>query len=74
MKEMLWCPPHLGWVKVNIDEACSGDPLRAACGDMFRNHPGEHLGSFACNLPPNNALFVEIMGEILAMEYVVSCN
>ena len=73
-KDVLWCPPQPGWVKVNIDEASVGNPIRAACGEMFRNHLGEHLDSFTCNFPTNNALFVEIMGAILAMEYAVTCN
>ncbi|KAI5425464.1 hypothetical protein KIW84_031316 [Lathyrus oleraceus] len=32
MKEVLWCPHLVDWIKVNIDSAFSGSPVKAACG------------------------------------------
>ena len=69
LKEVLWYPPLVGWIKLNIDGASGGSPIKVACGGMLRNHLGKHLGNFACNLPPINAFFVEITGAILAMEW-----
>lgn len=57
LKEILWSPPHLGWIKVNIGRASCGTPLRETYDGMFRNNLGEHLDSFACKLPPNNELY-----------------
>lgn len=72
LKEVLWCPPLVGWIKVNIDGASGGSPLKAVCGSMFCDHLGEHLGHFVCSLPLNNAFLYEAMGAILAMEWAFS--
>lgn len=59
---------------MNIYGCSCGTPLRETCSGMFTNHLGECLGNFAYNFPSNNAFYVEIMGVIPAMEYVVSYN
>lgn len=35
LKQVLWCPPMVVSIKVNIDGAFGGSPLKAACGGMF---------------------------------------
>lgn len=72
IKEVLWCPSHNGWIKVNIDESFSGSPLQATCGRIFRNHRSDYLGSFACNLDLINAFSTEMMAATLAMKYVAT--
>ncbi|CAK8576871.1 unnamed protein product [Lathyrus sativus] len=69
--EVIWNPPPNGWIKVNIDGASGGDPINAACGGIFRDHFGNHIESFACNLGPVNSLFAELMGAILAIEHAL---
>lgn len=52
-----------------MDRLTTPPPL-TACGRIFRNHYGEHLINFACNMDKESVLFAEIMGAILAMEHV----
>lgn len=56
-------------MKVNVYGACDGVPVKAACGGISMDHLGNHVGSFACNLGHENALFAEFMGAILAIEH-----
>ncbi|MCH97438.1 ribonuclease H protein, partial [Trifolium medium] len=48
-----------------------GNPGQAAYAGDFRNRHGEHMGSFAMSLGIANALYAEIMGVILAIEFAV---
>lgn len=68
-KEVIWCPPLYSWVKVNTNDASCGTSVLAPCEDIFRDHDGNHLDNFACNLGSENALYAEIMGVILAMKH-----
>lgn len=67
-REVLWCPHIRDWAKVNMDGVVCGSPYNSARGGIFRDHKGDHLGSFSCNLGHDNALFSEIMVVILALE------
>ncbi|XP_058776647.1 uncharacterized protein LOC131650967 [Vicia villosa] len=68
VKEFLWHPPILHWIKCNTDGAASGEPQRAACGGIYRDHTGMHKGSFSKFLGPGNAFLAELFGAILAIE------
>jgi len=68
IKEVLWQPPVLNWIKCNIDGACKGNPEPSSCGGIFRNATAEFVGAFACNLGISNSLIVELNGAMMAIE------
>jgi hypothetical protein len=68
--EVLWHPPLLGWVKCNTDGAAHGSPSPSACGGLFINYHGVHLGSFAEFLGNSNAFAAELHGVMCAIEPV----
>jgi hypothetical protein len=37
IKEVLWQPPILNWIRCNSDGASTGNPGNSACGGVFRN-------------------------------------
>lgn len=61
-------------MKVNVDGASGGVPAKVSCGGMFRDHFGNHVGSFACNLCHENALFTKLMGTILKIDQAIDHN
>ena len=48
--EVLWKPPSLHWVKVNIDGVGCGSLGLAGIGGIFRDHFGSCVGCFATSL------------------------
>ena len=44
-----WCAPVEGWVKLNVDGASKGNPGIAG-GGVLRDHYGNWIQGFACNL------------------------
>ncbi|PNX85213.1 ribonuclease H [Trifolium pratense] len=38
IKEVLWQPPLINWIKCNIDGAAKGSLGIASCGGVFRDH------------------------------------
>lgn len=67
-KEVLWHPPLTNWLKVNTDGAVLKNPIKAACGGIFRNSFGFTVGCFAQKLDTESAFIVEIYGAMLAIE------
>ncbi|XP_058761210.1 uncharacterized protein LOC131634556 [Vicia villosa] len=61
-------------IKCNTDGAASGIPLRAACGGIFRDHVGNHKGSFSKFIDDGNSLVAELYGAILAVEIAKQRN
>ena len=51
IKEIMWQPPIIDWIKCNFD---------GACGEVFWNYQADHLGSFAFNINNGNALLAEL--------------
>jgi ribonuclease HI len=68
IKEVLWQPPILDWIKCNSDGASAGNPGNSSCGGIFRNSEANFCGAFAYNLGIQSSLYAEIMGAILAIE------
>ncbi|XP_058726342.1 uncharacterized protein LOC131597680 [Vicia villosa] len=68
VKEFLWHPPILQWIKCNTDGAASGIPLRAACGGIFRDHVGNHKGKFSKFTGAGSSLVEELYGAMLTVE------
>jgi ribonuclease HI len=66
IKEVLWCPPRLNWMKCNTDGAATTET--ASYGGIFRDHLADFRGGFAENIGKNSAFFAEILGAIRAIE------
>lgn len=73
-KEVLWCPPIVEWIKLNTNGVSCSTPLMEARGGIFRDHNGDHLGSFVCNLGPKNALLTKLMRVIMTTEHAITYN
>ncbi|GAU13228.1 hypothetical protein TSUD_245980 [Trifolium subterraneum] len=68
IKEVLWQPPILNWMKCNSDGASLGNPGNSSCGGIFRNAEAIFKGAFAINLGIQSSLFAELMGAMIAIE------
>ncbi|KAK2367484.1 serum response factor protein A [Trifolium repens] len=71
LKEVIWMPPSLNWIKCNTDGASSGNPGLASCGGVFRDHNADFLLAFAEPLGIASSYFAELSGVIKAIEI---CN
>jgi ribonuclease HI len=68
LKEVLWHPPLLNWLKCNIDGASCGNPGIAACGGIFRDHNADFVYGFAEPLGTCSAYVAEMSGFMRAIE------
>ncbi|GAU26294.1 hypothetical protein TSUD_55920 [Trifolium subterraneum] len=68
IKEVLWHPPIVSWIKCNIDGTAKGCPGPATCGGIFRDSNAAVVGCFAQNLHISTAFHAELIGAILAIE------
>jgi ribonuclease HI len=68
IREVLWQPPLLDWIKCNTDGAAHGSPGLSACGGIFRNSSSLCVGWFAENLGIHNAFYAELVGAMKAIE------
>jgi hypothetical protein len=68
IKEVLWQPPLLDWIKCNTDGAAHGSPGMSACGGILRNSSSMCVGWFPQNLSFYNALYAELVGAMKAIE------
>ncbi|MCH82427.1 ribonuclease H protein, partial [Trifolium medium] len=66
IKEVLWQPPPIDWLKCNTDDASNNDT--AACGGVFRNHHAMFIAGFAKNIGPHSSLIAELCGVMRAIE------
>jgi ribonuclease HI len=72
IKEVIWSPPPLDWLKCNTDGAFNS--VSAACGGVFRNHQAEFVLAFAENIPFQSSLIVELCGVMRAIEMAFEHN
>jgi hypothetical protein len=68
IKEVVWMPPNVSWIKCNIDGAALGSPGHAACAGVFRGHEAQYLGGFSVNLGISFAFHAELLGVMNAIE------
>ncbi|MCH80548.1 ribonuclease H protein [Trifolium medium] len=68
LKEIIWQPPPLNWIKCNVDGASNLSGL-AACGGVFRDHNGDFSFAYAEPLGRESAYFAELCGAIMAIEF-----
>jgi hypothetical protein len=67
IKEVLWQPPILNWIKCNCDGASLGNPGPSSCGGIFRDSTSSFLGAFTYNLGISSSLNAELVGAMLAI-------
>ncbi|XP_058734173.1 uncharacterized protein LOC131605892 [Vicia villosa] len=71
IKEVLWSPPSLGWLKCNCDGSFIPDISKAGCGGIFRNHSGDFTLAFAEPIRFTSSLHAEFGAVIRAMEIAI---
>ncbi|GAU32064.1 hypothetical protein TSUD_214200 [Trifolium subterraneum] len=74
IKEVLWQPPLINWLKCNIDGAAKGNPGLASCGGIFRNHEADMIYCFAEPLGTASAFQAELCGAMRAIEMAHNRN
>ncbi|GAU51216.1 hypothetical protein TSUD_11730 [Trifolium subterraneum] len=72
IKEVLWQPPILNWIKCNCDGASMGNPGSSACGGLFRDANSSFLGVFSYNIGISTSLNAELIGAMVAIETATS--
>ncbi|KAK2406970.1 hypothetical protein QL285_042639 [Trifolium repens] len=68
IKEVVWSPPIVSWIKCNTDGAASGCPGQASCAGVFRDHNALFLGAFNVNLGVSFAFHAELLGVMNAID------
>jgi ribonuclease HI len=68
LKEIIWQPPLLNWIKCNTDGASCGYSGIASCGGVFRDHHADFVFAFAEPLGVETSFFVELYGALKAIE------
>jgi ribonuclease HI len=74
IKEVIWQPPSVNWIKCNTDGASCGNPGIAACGGVFRDHHANFVYAFAEPLGVETAYFAELCGVLKAIEIAYEKN
>ncbi|MCI59356.1 ribonuclease H protein, partial [Trifolium medium] len=62
IKEVIWIPPIVSWIKCNTDGTAKGCPGPVACGGIFRDNNANVVGCFAQNLNISTAFHAELIG------------
>jgi len=66
IKEVLWQPPPINWIKGNIDGSAS--IVASACGIVFRNSDADCILCISENLGMVSSFHAEIIGAMRAIE------
>ncbi|KAF7821180.1 non-LTR retroelement reverse transcriptase-like [Senna tora] len=67
-----WEKPEFGWVKVNVDGACTRDDAeRAACGGVIRDAHGRCLVGFTRRLGSCSSIHAELWGVLSGLEIAI---
>ncbi|CAJ2637539.1 unnamed protein product [Trifolium pratense] len=74
LREIIWQPPLLNWIKCNIDGASSGNPGNASCGGVFRDHNADFVYAFTEPLGVGSSYFAEFCGAMRAIEIAFEKN
>jgi ribonuclease HI len=72
IKEVIWSPPPLNWLKCNTDGAFNS--VNAACGGVFRNHQADFVIAFAEKIRFQSSLIAELSGVMRAIEMAFEHN
>ena len=63
-----WCVPPNGWIKGNFDGATKGNPGRAGCGGVLRNHVGNVIDAIAVPIGHSNSHIAEATAALYTMK------
>ncbi|GAU22346.1 hypothetical protein TSUD_106740 [Trifolium subterraneum] len=74
LKEVLWQPPLVNWIKCNIDVAAKGNPGSAACGGVFRNSDANFIFCFAEPLGFASSYQAELCAAMTTIEIAHTRN
>jgi ribonuclease HI len=74
LKEIIWQPPPLNWIKCNTDGASNGNPGIASCGGVFRDHHAEFVFAFVEPLGVETSFFAELSGALKAIDIAYDRN
>ncbi|KAK2369712.1 hypothetical protein QL285_082828 [Trifolium repens] len=74
IKEVIWQPPSVNWIKCNTDGASSGNPGNVACGGVFRDHHANFVYAFAEPIGIETAYFAELCGVLKAIDIAYEKN
>jgi ribonuclease HI len=69
IKEVIWVPPPLDWLKCNTDGALNANA--ASCGGVFRNHHSLFVVAFAEKLSYQSSFIAELCGVMRAIEFAI---
>jgi ribonuclease HI len=72
IKEVIWSPPPLGWLKCNSDGAF--DTITASCGGIFRNQQADFVIAFAERIRFKSAFLAELCGVMRSIELAKDKN
>lgn len=67
LKEIIWQPPLVSWLKCNIDGASKGNPGMSGCGGIFRNSQAEAVCCFAEPIGISNSFTAELCAFMRAI-------
>jgi len=73
-KEVVWQPPRLGCIKLNIDGSSFGSPSSGAVGVVIRDWENNFLGGFAQNIGHASAFVAELSAAMFAIEKAVEMH
>uniref|UniRef100_A0A2C9U0T0 RNase H type-1 domain-containing protein n=1 Tax=Manihot esculenta TaxID=3983 RepID=A0A2C9U0T0_MANES len=66
--EYAWQPPPQGWVKLNVDGSCLGNPGPASIGGLLRDTSSNWLCGFGLNIGEMSILNAEIIGISIGLQ------
>lgn len=68
---IMWNSPSNGWIKGNFDGATKGNPRRAGCGGVLRDHMGNVIDAIAIPIGRTNSHIAEATAALYTMRIVV---
>ncbi|KAK2416759.1 hypothetical protein QL285_039126 [Trifolium repens] len=69
IKDVIWNPPPLNWLKCNTDGAFNA--TAASCGGVFRNHLSSFVVAFAEKMVFQSSFITELCGVMRAIEVAI---
>uniref|UniRef100_A0A2C9W0H6 RNase H type-1 domain-containing protein n=1 Tax=Manihot esculenta TaxID=3983 RepID=A0A2C9W0H6_MANES len=67
-----WQPPPQGWMKLNVDGSCLGNPGPASAGGLLRDSSSNWVIGFGLNIGETSILNAEIIGILVGLQLVWS--
>ncbi|GMJ11562.1 hypothetical protein HRI_004825400 [Hibiscus trionum] len=72
--QVSWSPPHLGFAKINVDDATSSDGTKAGIGGTIRVHDGSSISSFSEQCPGGPPIIAEIVAMKAGLDLALSLD